>query len=94
MWNAEQPYLYTLLLKTENEIISSKVRLREIAVIDSTVCLNGKRILFRGVNRHDSDPFVGAAVSFEAVLHDLELMKQHNINAIQSVFAAYSGHRK
>lgn len=84
LWNAEQPYLYTLLLKTENEIISNKVGLREITVIDSMVCLNGKRVLFRGVNRHDSNPFVGAAVSFEAVLHDLELMKQHNINAIRT----------
>jgi beta-galactosidase len=84
LWNAEQPYLYTLLLKTEDEIICEKVGIREISVINSVVCLNGKRIVFRGVNRHDSDPFVGYAVTYENVLKDLMLMKQHNINAIRT----------
>lgn len=84
LWNAEQPYLYTLLLITPDETISNRVGIREIAVKDGVVCLNGKRIAFRGVNRHDSDPVDGYAVSFESVLKDLRLMKQHNINAIRT----------
>ena len=84
LWNAEQPYLYSLLLKTGDEVICEKVGIREIAVINGVVCLNGRRIVFRGVNRHDSDPFVGYAVKFEHILKDLTLMKQHNINAIRT----------
>ena len=84
LWNAEQPYLYTLLLITPDETISNRVGIREIAVKYGVVCLNGKRIAFRGVNRHDSDPVDGYAVSFESVLKDLRLMKQHNINAIRT----------
>jgi len=84
LWNAEQPNLYTLLLKTEDEVIREKVGIREIAVVDSVVKLNGKRIVFRGVNRHDSDPYVGFAVTYSHVIRDLELMKQHNINAIRT----------
>ena len=84
LWNAEQPYLYSLLLKTGDEVICEKVGIREIAVINGVVCLNGRRIVFRGVNRHDSDPFVGYAVTFEHILKDLTLMKQHNINAIRT----------
>lgn len=84
LWNAEDPYLYTLLLETADEAIPCRVGLREIAVRDGVVQLNGRRIVFRGVNRHDSSPLDGPAVSFEHVLHDLELMKQHNVNAIRT----------
>ncbi len=84
LWNAEDPYLYTLLLETGEETIPCRVGLREIAVRGGVVQLNGQRIVFRGVNRHDSSPLDGPAVSFAHLLHDLELMKQHNINAIRT----------
>lgn len=84
LWNAENPYLYTLLLETADEAIAEPVGLRAIAVEDSVVRLNGQRIVFRGVNRHDSSPFDGPAVSFAHVERDLALMKQHNINAIRT----------
>lgn len=84
LWNAEQPFLYTLIFETNDEAISTKVGLREITVIDSEVCLNGSRIVFRGVNRHDSSPYDGPAVSIQHIETDLALMKQHNINAIRT----------
>ncbi|HIW73414.1 MAG TPA: DUF4981 domain-containing protein [Firmicutes bacterium] len=84
LWNAEDPYLYTLLLETAEEAIPCQVGLREIAVRGDVVQLNGRRIVFRGVNRHDSSPVDGPAVSREHMLRDLELMKQHNINAVRS----------
>lgn len=84
LWNAEAPYLYTLLLETDGEVIAERVGLREITVKDCVVRLNGQRIVFRGVNRHDSSPLDGPAVSFDHVLHDIELMKQHNVNAIRT----------
>lgn len=84
LWNAEQPYLYTLTLATAEERVVTKVGLREIAVRDGVVCLNGQAIKFRGVNRHDSDPVTGPVVSVAHMLRDLTLMKQHNINAIRT----------
>ncbi len=84
LWNAEAPALYTLLLKTDDEVIRDYIGLREIKVENSIVYLNGAKLRFRGVNRHDSSPFVGSAVSLEHILQDLAIMKQHNFNAIRT----------
>ena len=83
-WNPEQPYLYTLHLYCAGEIITEKVGLREIAVIDGVVSLNGNPILVRGVNRHDSDPVTGFTISLDQMLRDLTVMREHNINAIRT----------
>lgn len=84
LWTAESPYLYTLLLSTEDEAIRERVGLREIKIVDSIVYLNGSKLRFRGVNRHDSDPFVGSAVTLQHIRKDMALMKQHNFNAIRT----------
>ncbi|HEY5585883.1 MAG TPA: glycoside hydrolase family 2 TIM barrel-domain containing protein [Ruminiclostridium sp.] len=84
LWSAEIPNLYTLVMTTEGEVISTKVGIREIKIIDKVVYLNGAKIKFRGVNRHDSNPVTGPAVTVEDMLLDLMLMKQHNINAIRT----------
>lgn len=84
LWNAETPYLYTLLLETADETLPCAVGLREISVKDSVLLLNGQHIVFRGVNRHDSSPVDGPTVSKEHVLRDLEIMRRHNINAIRT----------
>lgn len=83
-WNAENPVLYTLVLETPEEAISQQIGFRKIEVKDSVVLLNGQNIKFRGVNRHDSDPFTGYAISEEQAMVDLQLMKEHNINAIRT----------
>ncbi len=84
LWNAEQPNLYTLFLSTDCETIAVKIGLREIKAVDGVVYLNGEKIKFKGVNRHDSNPVTGPAVTVEDMLLDLSLMKQHNINAIRT----------
>lgn len=84
LWNAEEPYLYTVVLETEDEVITDYIGVREISVRDTVVCLNGKPVKFRGVNRHDSDPVTGFTVSLEHMKRDLRLMKQHNFNAIRT----------
>ena len=84
LWNAEHPAQYTLVLLTERECIAQKVGLRAIEVRNGVVYLNGVNIKFRGVNRHDSDPLTGAAVTREQALRDLMLMKRHNINAVRT----------
>ena len=84
LWNAENPYLYTLVLRYNGEAFCEPVGLREIHIENGIVKLNGQAIKFRGVNRHDSDPVLGSAVGEEEMLRDLVLMKHHNINAIRT----------
>ena len=84
LWNTENPYLYKLILETENEVIVDHIALRKIEIKDQAIYLNGQKIKFRGVNRHDSDPVTGFTISREQIITDLTLMKQHNFNAIRS----------
>ena len=84
LWNTENPYLYKLILETENEVIVDHIALRKIEIKDQVIYLNGKKIKFRGVNRHDSDPVTGFTINSEQITTDLTLMKQHNFNAIRS----------
>ncbi len=84
LWTAETPVLYTLVIQTEDEVIAQKVGIREICVENGVVLLNGSPVKFHGVNRHDSDPKTGFIISQEQLIRDLQVMKQHNINAIRT----------
>ncbi|MBQ7838963.1 MAG: DUF4981 domain-containing protein [Lachnospiraceae bacterium] len=84
LWNPENPYLYTMTFETENEVITERVGIREIHIENKVVYFNGKPIIFRGVNRHDSDPVTGFVISMDQMKKDLQMMKLHNFNAIRS----------
>ncbi len=84
LWNAEEPYLYTLVLETAQEVIMDQVGIREIHTRDGVLYLNGVKVKFHGTNRHDSDPVTGFTISREQLMTDLRLMKEHNINAIRT----------
>lgn len=84
LWNAEQPYQYILKLTAGDEMIVQKVGIRQISVKNGIIFINGKQVKFRGVNRHDSHPVTGATVTYEDVMKDLKLMKEHNVNAIRT----------
>lgn len=84
LWNAEEPNLYSLILDVNGEIICERVGIRHIEIKDGTLLLNGQRIRIHGVNRHDSHPEKGPAVSAEDIITDLRIMKQNNINAIRT----------
>lgn len=84
LWNAEEPYLYTVVLATEQEVITDRLGVRKIEIQNRIVYLNDVAIKFRGVNRHDSDPVTGYTISLEQMKKDLVLMKQHNFNAIRT----------
>lgn len=84
LWNTENPYLYTLVLETEEETIVEYVGFRTVEIIDRVLYFNKQKIKFRGVNRHDSDPVTGFTISMEQIITDLTMMKQHNFNAIRS----------
>lgn len=84
LWNPEHPYLYTIVFETENEVITDRIGVREIHIENNIVHFNGKPIIFRGVNRHDSDPVTGFTISVDQMKKDMEMMKQHNFNSIRS----------
>lgn len=89
-WSAEEPRLYRLYLYVKNEegqileFIPQKVGFRRFEMKDRIMCLNGKRILFKGVNRHEFDPVRGRDITREDMLWDIRFMKQHNINAVRT----------
>lgn len=89
LWTAETPNLYTLRVvqreKGKDEMaFSTKYGFRDIEIKGSLVYINGQRVFFKGVNRHDSHPEFGRAVTTESMLRDVTLMKQNNINTIRT----------
>ncbi|MBQ9544007.1 MAG: DUF4981 domain-containing protein [Clostridia bacterium] len=84
LWNAEDPYLYKLLLRCSGEYICAPFGFREVKIENKVALFNGKPFKIRGVNRHDSSPYDGPAVDLEHVKHDLFLMKSANVNAIRT----------
>ena len=90
LWSAEDPQLYDLTLEVYNEsgelqeVIPQKVGFRRFEMKDGIMTLNGKRIVFKGVNRHEFSSVSGRHVSEEELRKDLKTMKQNNINAIRT----------
>lgn len=91
LWTAETPYLYTVLVKlvapdgTVLDVESSRVGFREVRISkDGVLLLNGKRLVIRGVNRHDFCPETGRFVSEEHMRKEIAVMKQLNFNAVRT----------
>ena len=84
LWNAEQPTLYTLVLKTGNEVIPQKLGLKRLEIKGAVVYLNGKAVKLWGINRHDSSPTGGYTASMEEMLEDLYLLKCASCNCIRT----------
>ncbi len=84
-WTAETPYLYTLLVSTEEgETIPLKVGFRKVEQKGGQILVNGEPVLFKGVNRHELDPDRGYAVTRERMIEDIRIMKELNINAVRT----------
>lgn len=83
-WSAESPSLYRGTVTSAGETIELVIGFRRVDVVDGVLRVNGRRVLFRGVNRHDFDPDNGRAVDERSMLRDVVLMKQHNINAVRT----------
>ncbi|MEQ8478339.1 glycoside hydrolase family 2 TIM barrel-domain containing protein [Fulvivirga sp.] len=83
VWSAEHPNLYTLLITANGESTAVKVGFRNIAIKNNQFLVNGNPILIKGVNLHDHSDTQGHVVSENLVMKDLEVMKQHNVNAIR-----------
>ena len=85
LWSAETPNLYTVELSTpDGYAFSTRYGLRTVELKDNALCVNGKRIVLRGVNTQDTDPLTGRAIGADMMLKDLRLMKQGNINCVRT----------
>ncbi|MEG0961278.1 MAG: glycoside hydrolase family 2 TIM barrel-domain containing protein [Lachnospiraceae bacterium] len=90
LWSAEEPNLYELTIELEDangqttEVISQMVGFRRFELINHIMCINGKRIVFKGVNRHEFSSKTGRAVSEEEIIKDILTIKRNNINAIRT----------
>jgi len=90
LWSAEDPQLYDLTLRVYDtagslqEIIVQKVGFRRFEIRDGLMLINGKRIVFKGVNRHEFSCLHGRAIPEDLMLQDVLIMKQNNINAVRT----------
>ncbi len=89
-WTAESPNLYILVLalydknNKEIEAITHSIGFRKIEIKEGSLLINGRRVLIKGVNRHEHDPFTGHVVSEASMIRDIQMMKQHNINTVRT----------
>ncbi len=89
-WTAETPNLYKLVLtlrKSASELLevrSARIGFRTVEIKNSQLCVNGKPITIKGVNRHEHDPLAGHVISRESMLQDIRLMKENNINTVRT----------
>ncbi|MGW7419001.1 glycoside hydrolase family 2 TIM barrel-domain containing protein [Streptomyces sp. NPDC054813] len=83
-WTAETPKLYDGVLATEGERVPLRIGFRTVALADGLIKVNGRPVLFKGVNRHEWHPERGRALDLETMREDVLLMKRHNINAVRT----------
>nr|MBP8305003.1 DUF4981 domain-containing protein [Phycisphaerae bacterium] len=89
-WSAETPALYRLLLSLKDadgrvlEVLPVNVGFREVEIRDGHLLVNGRKVLFKGVNRHEIDPDRGQAITVEGMVQDILVMKRNNINAVRT----------
>jgi len=91
LWSAENPYLYTMYVYVKNantdeiiEVIPQKVGIRKFEMVDKIMCVNGERIVFKGVNRHEFSCYNGRAVTKEEMIWDIKFLKQYNFNSVRT----------
>lgn len=90
LWSAEKPNLYSVIISLKDadgkvtEAMSSKFGFRKIEIKNKRVYINNRQVFFRGVNRHDTHPQLGKAVTAESMTEDILLMKRHNINTVRT----------
>jgi beta-galactosidase len=89
-WSAETPYLYNTLITLKDkqgntiEATSHKTGFRKIEIKNAQLMVNGRKIMVHGVNRHEHDEVLGHVPERALMIKDIQLMKQHNINAVRS----------
>ena len=84
IWSAERPYLYTLVLKKGADIRMKRIGFKEQKIVGHTFLVNGRKVKFKGVNRHETNPERGYSVTLDDMIRDITLMKRYNINTVRT----------
>ena len=84
LWSAEDPYLYTLVIKSDDDIRSAKIGLKQVEIQGDVILVNGRKVKFKGVNRHEHSAENGRTVSLDEMMQDILLMKRNNINTVRT----------
>lgn len=90
LWTGETPNLYDVIVRLRNasgdviEVIRQKIGFRKIEIKNGQYLVNGKPVIIKGVNRHETDPVTGQTITREAMLRDIQLMKKFNINSVRT----------
>ena len=84
LWSDETPNLYRLFLTAGNEHVCLFVGFRDFRVVNRVMLINGKKVKAKGVNRHDSHPYLGSATPLDHMINDLMILKRHNINMVRT----------
>ena len=88
-WSAELPHLYVFtltLLKDNKEVLTTQINVgfRRIEIVDNKILINSKKLILKGINRHEFEAHKGRAISKEDIIDDIKIIKSHNINAIRT----------
>ncbi len=89
-WSSEHPYLYTVAVRqrdakgNDEMVFSTKYGFRDVRIVGRLVYVNGRRVFFKGVNTQDIHPLYGHAIDVPTMLHDVQLMKQANVNTVRT----------
>ena len=84
LWSAENPHLYTLVVKKGEDIRMRRVGFKEVRIAGNTILVNGAKVKFKGVNRHETSPDNGRTVSLDDMVRDISLMKKYNFNTVRT----------
>ena len=84
LWSAEKPNLYTINISVGGDVYTQKYGFRKIENRNGQVFINGKRVMFKGADRHDTHPVYGKAVPVESMIEDILLMKRYNLNMVRT----------
>ena len=84
LWSAEDPYLYTLVIRKGDDVRAKKVGFKEQKIVDGVFLVNGRPVKFKGVNRHETSPENGRTVSLDEMMKDVTLFKRYNINTVRT----------
>ncbi|MBQ2398259.1 MAG: DUF4981 domain-containing protein [Bacteroidales bacterium] len=90
LWNAETPYLYTIVIRQKDKkgkeelVFSTKYGFRDIKIANNSLYINGEKVLFKGVNTQDTHPLYGRSIDVNTMLQDIIMMKQANINTMRA----------
>ena len=84
LWSAEKPNLYTVNIAVGGDVYTQKYGFRKIENRNGQVFINGKRVMFKGADRHDTHPVYGKAIPVESMIEDILLMKRYNLNTVRT----------